>query len=93
MNIFALKTKNILVSLVLLLVLISSQSVYAMRCGTHLISVGQSPGHSKAEVYNKCGPPYSESGNYWIYMKKNSVYRLRFSDLSGLISMQREIVR
>ena len=81
--------------LLFLLIVVCSQSAYAMRCGTHLISAGRSNGHSKDDVIKKCGAPYSQTGNYWIYMKGNSVYRLRFSDTStsGLISLKREIVR
>jgi hypothetical protein len=83
------------VLLLFLLIVVCSQSAYAMRCGTHLISAGRSNGISKDDVIRKCGAPYSQSGNYWIYMKGNSVYRLRFSETStsGLIYLKREIDR
>ena len=79
----------------LILLVLFSESVWAgsMRCGTHLITDGKKPGPSKAEVKRKCGYPYSESGNRWIYYKGRSVYRLRFSEVSGLVSIKREIER
>ena len=79
----------------LTLLVLFSESVWAgsMRCGTYLISDGKKPGPSKAEVKRKCGYPYSESGNRWIYYKGSSVYRLRFSEVSGLVSVKREIRR
>ncbi len=79
--------------LLLMLVIFSGPVSASMKCGTNLISDGRSPGQSKVEVLQKCGKPYSQSGNIWIYVKGRSIYRLRFSDLSGLVSIRREIVR
>ncbi len=83
-------------TLVLLMVFaLFSESAWAgsMKCGTYLISDGSNPGPSKVQVRRKCGTPYSESGNRWVYYKGRSVYRLRFSDASGLVSLKREIER
>ena len=94
MKISPLNNKNILVIIVTLTLLILTQSVHAsMRCGTHVISEGKRKGHLPAEVQKKCGPPHSKAGNSWMYIKGNSVYRLRFSENSGLVSIQREIAR
>ena len=65
----------------------------SMKCGTYLITDNKKPGPSKGEVRRKCGVPYSESGNRWVYYKGRSVYRLRFSEVSGLVSLKREIER
>jgi hypothetical protein len=70
-----------------------SESAWAMRCGTHLITAGRSPGPSQIEVLQKCGEPYSQSGNRWIYVKGQSIYRLLFSEISGLVSIKQEITR
>lgn len=79
--------------LMLWMLFIQSASAGSMRCGTHVISDGLSPGPSKAQVKRKCGRPYLESGNRWVYYKGQSIYRLRFTDASGLISIKREIER
>ncbi len=83
-------------TIVLLMVFaLFSESAWAesMKCGTHIISDGLKPGPSKAQVKRKCGRPYLESGNHWVYYKGRSVYRLRFSEPSGLVSIRREIER
>ena len=80
--------------LVLLFSLLSSTAwAGSMRCGTNLITDNKRPGPSKAKVRRVCGAPYSESGNRWVYYKGRSVYRLRFSETSGLVSINREIER
>ncbi len=83
--------------LMLLFAFFSESLWAAMRCGTHLITDGKSPGPSEIEVMRKCGEPYSRSysrsGNSWIYVKGGSTYRLRFSENSGLVSIKREIER
>ena len=81
--------------LTFVVIVLFSEAVWAgsMKCGTHLITDGKKPGPSKAEVKRKCGYPYSESGNRWIYYKGRSVYRLRFSEVTGLVSVNREIRR
>ena len=83
------------VIVLLMIFALFSESVWAgsMKCGTHLISDGLKPGPSKAQVKRKCGRPYLESGNYWVYYKGRSIYRLRFSEPSGLVSIKREIER
>jgi hypothetical protein len=75
--------------------LFCAQSASAnMRCGTHLIQDGRSPGTLQVEVLRKCGRPYSQYGNTWIYVQSGgSVYRLRFTGNGDLISITREIVR
>ena len=82
-------------SIIFVLIAFLSNSAFAgdMRCGTHLISDNKRPGPSKAKVKRVCGAPYSESGNRWVYYKGRSVYRLRFSETSGLVSIKREIER
>ena len=79
--------------LMLLFAFFSQSAWAAMRCGTHLITAGKKPGPSEIDVMRKCGEPYSRSGNKWIYVKGRSIYRLRFSENSGLISIKREIER
>ena len=94
MKITLARYKNILITIASLSFLILTQTASAsMRCGNHLITQGQRIGESKAAVYKKCGAPYKQAGNNWIYIKGNSVYRLRFSENSGLSSIKREIVR
>ena len=86
--------KILLIALVLVSLAIFSESALAMRCGTHVISVGRNPGLSMEEVMSKCGAPYAQSGYNWVYMKRNTVYKLRFSNVNGgLTSIKREIVR
>ena len=82
------------VSVFLVLSAIFCESAHAMRCGKNVISAGRSPGLSMEEVRKKCGAPYAESEFNWIYMKRKTVYKLRFSNVNGdLISINREIVR
>jgi len=82
-----------LILLLMLVIFSGSASADSIRCGTNLITDGLKPGPSKIQVKRKCGEPYSESGNRWVYVKGRSVYRLRFSDVSGLVSIRREIER
>lgn len=78
----------------LALLILFSEVSFAMRCGTHLISAGRGPGLSRITVYEKCGMPYMESGDTAIYMKRNTIYRLRFSNVNdNLVSIKREIAR
>ena len=73
--------------------LLSNTAFASMKCGVHLITAGKSPGHSKYEVEKKCGTPYSKSGNSWLYVKGNTIYRLRFGENSGLKTIHKELSR
>ena len=90
------KTKliSLLISTVVILVLTYTGVAFAsMKCGTHLITAGQRQGLSKIEVEKRCGAPYEKSGNRWLYVKRNTVYRLQFNENTGLIAIHREMSR
>lgn len=89
-----MKTKNYLnvASLILIFFLLCEIASASMRCGTNLITAGQRNRTSQAEVVKKCGTPYSKSGNSWIYIKGNQVYRLKFTE-GGLREIFRELKR
>ena len=73
--------------------LLSNTAFATMKCGVHIITGGKSPGDTKYEVEKKCGTPYSKSGNNWLYVKGNVIYRLRFGENSGLKTISKEIAR
>lgn len=86
------KTKFISLLLITAVIFILSNSAFAsMKCGVHLITAGKSPGMSKYEVEKKCGAPYEKSGNRWLYVKRNTIYRLHFGGNNGLVAIHREI--
>lgn len=76
----------------LLLFAFLSETVMAMRCGSHIITAGEVNGITRGEVQSKCGAPYSTYGNTWVYIKGNEVYRLKFSG-STLEEIHQEMKR
>jgi hypothetical protein len=64
-----------------------------MRCGGRLISDGKVPGTLQAEVLLRCGEPYDTSGDQWLYVRGDAVYRVYFNrdrEVSRIVS---EIIR
>ena len=59
----------------------------AMKCGTHLIEDGQSPGQSRTDIEEQCGPPERSAGNILHYMIGDVMYRLQFNDAGELESI------
>lgn len=64
-----------------------------MRCGGRVITDGENPGATMAEVLSICGQPYDEHGNKWLYVKGNRVYRVYFNINDEVRRITTEIVR
>jgi hypothetical protein len=63
-------------------------AVGSMKCGTHIISWGQSDSPGQYEVYKRCGPPSYKQGNTWVYEKSSSVsVKIRFDDQGNIIQI------
>jgi hypothetical protein len=71
----------------LMLALVSFQPALAgsLRCGTHVISSGQSNSPGQYEVLKRCGEPTFRQGDTWIYEKSSSVKRTIRFDRQGNI--------
>jgi hypothetical protein len=74
----------------LLLAIVSMQPAVAgsMRCGTHIISSGQSNSPGQYEVLKRCGEPTFRQGDTWVYEKSSSVARkIRFDSNGNIIDI------
>ena len=71
----------------LMLAIVSLQPALAgsLRCGTHVISSGQSNSPGQYEVLKRCGEPTFRQGDTWIYEKSSSVSRQIRFDRNGNI--------
>ncbi len=80
------KTFNFIGAVVLLSVAFMAPAVAgSMKCGTHIISSGQSNSPGMYEVLKRCGEPTFRQGNTWIYEKSSSVSRKIRFDRNGVI--------
>ena len=74
----------------LLLAIVSMQPAVAgsMRCGTHIISSGQSNSPGQYEVLKRCGEPDFRQGDTWVYEKSSSVaHKVRFDRNGNIIDI------
>ena len=72
-------------TLLLAIGLAQPASASSMRCGTHIISSGQSNSPGQYEVLKRCGEPSYRQGDTWIYEKSSSVARKVRFDRDGNI--------
>ncbi len=73
--------------MVLLLLLFSSETVLALRCGTKIIQSELRVGLTEFEVIRDCGRPVAVRGNRWIYVRPDkSLVILVFND-AGLTAI------
>lgn len=77
--------KLIGVSLLLMVGYIQPAAAGSMKCGTHIISSGQSNSPGQYEVLKRCGEPDARQGDTWIYEKSSSVTRQVRFDRNGNI--------
>jgi hypothetical protein len=83
------KLKMIIVALLLSIIVMEPALAGSLRCGTHVISVGQGNDPGMYEVLKKCGEPDGRFGNTWIYKKSSSVeHSLTFSGNGRLYSIE-----
>jgi hypothetical protein len=64
-----------------------------MRCKGRIIKDGKKPGATMAEVLHRCGQPYDEYRNQWLYVKGDAVHRVYFNERGELRRIQSEILR
>ena len=77
--------KFIAAASVLAIGLAQPASASSMRCGTHIISSGQSNSPGQYEVLKRCGEPTYRQGDTWIYERSSSVSRKVRFDRNGNI--------
>jgi hypothetical protein len=65
------KPKLIIASVLLSIFMIEPAFANSIRCGTHLITAGDS-GPGMYEVLKRCGEPTARYGKTWVYDKSNS---------------------
>lgn len=68
-------------------------SAASMRCGSRLLSDGKVPGPTMPEVLQRCGEPYLEHQNQWLYVRGDAVYRVYFNANGELSRIKHEIAR
>jgi hypothetical protein len=60
----------------------------SMRCGTHIISSGQSNSPGQYEVLKRCGEPTYRQGDTWVYERSSSVSRkIRFDSNGNIVNI------
>ena len=81
----------ILLAGITLMVFSINTSAGTIRCGGAIIDDGDRGGISKQDIEKKCGQPYSQYGNSWIYSLPNgTVTRIRFKDNGEVSSITNE---
>ena len=80
------KSKLIVASVFLLILMLKPALADSMRCGSHIISSGERHGTDKYEVLKKCGEPTIRAGNTWIYEKSHGAKTIVTFDDSGKVS-------
>lgn len=80
------KSKLIVTSIFLLVLMLKPALADSARCGSHIISSGERHGTDKYEVLKKCGEPTIRAGNTWIYEKSQGAKRVMVFDASGKLS-------
>jgi hypothetical protein len=75
--------------LVLAMAIMEPAAASSMKCGTHIISSGQSNSPGQYEVLKRCGEPTFRQGNTWIYEKSSSVSKkIRFDRNGNIVDIQ-----
>ena len=77
-------TSTTAAALILALAALQPASASSLRCGTHIISSGQSNSPGQYEVLKRCGEPDARQGNTWIYERGSVTKQVRF-DRDGRI--------
>lgn len=77
--------KSIAMALLLAAAFAQSASASSLRCGTHIISSGQSNSPGQYEVLKRCGEPDARQGDTWIYERSSSVVKQVRFDRNGRI--------
>ena len=62
----------------------------SMRCGTHLITGGDTGSPGKYEVLKRCGEPKARYGDTWVYESRGVTNVLRFTSDGQLNYIQKE---
>ena len=82
------KLKIIIVAMLLSIIVMEPALAGSLRCGTHIIGVGQGNDPGMYEVLKRCGEPDERFGNTWIYKKSSSVsHSLTFGSNGRLSSI------
>ena len=77
--------KLVFAALLLSMIFTKPAAAGSMRCGTHIISHGQSNSPGMYEVLKRCGEPDLRQGDTWIYEVSSSVSRKVRFDRNGVI--------
>jgi len=77
------KSKLIVASVFLSVLMLEPAVADSIRCGTHIISSGGLHGPGKYEVLKKCGEPTVRQGNSWIYEQPGGAKRVVVFDVGG----------
>jgi len=77
------KSKLIVASVFLSVLMMGPAVADSIRCGTHIISSGGLHGPGKYEVLKKCGEPTVRQGNSWIYEQPGGAKRVVVFDVGG----------
>jgi hypothetical protein len=64
-----------------------AQEKMVLRCGTYLVGEGA----LREEVLAKCGEPYSDYGDYWLYRRRNVIYRFFFDSRGTVRTVERDM--
>ena len=84
------KLKLIIASVVLCAIAGNPALANSMRCGTHLITGGDTGSPGKYEILKRCGEPTARYGNTWVYKKRGVANVLRFTSEGQLNYIQKE---
>ncbi|WP_455223232.1 hypothetical protein [Kaarinaea lacus] len=86
-----IKLLVLILATVITMLISLNTSAGSIRCGGTIIDDGDRRGITKQEIEKKCGQPYSQYGNGWIYsMPNGTVVRIRFKDNGEVSSITNE---
>jgi hypothetical protein len=78
------KANLIIASTLLSIFMVEPTFANSIRCGTHLITAGETGSPGMYEVLKRCGEPTARYGKTWVYEKSNSpVSNILHFDSSG----------
>ena len=60
----------------------------SMRCGTHLITGGDTGSPGKYEILKRCGEPKARYGNTWVYEKGSSKRVVHFNSAGAVTRIE-----